>query len=250
MPCGFIVMPMVLAFDVGTSYLKGAVVDINGRVLARAQVPVRPMCTEGADRHECDANTWLSGLALVTAQLRLRELDRMRAVIVSSNGPTLLPVSADGEALDAAMTWLDRRSVREAELISEFTETHVDASFYLPKALWIMRHKPDVYAQTEWFLPCAEFVTYFLTGNAFRVLPTLHFKEYFWNESAIPHVGLDEDKFPSFIEPGESAGTVRHAAEDAGAEDYDEEDRQHFFNRANHRNCRGLVCRSVPAVNC
>jgi xylulokinase len=205
---------MILAYDIGTSYLKGAVIDGEGKIVTRAQVPIRPACVGEPDRHECDANTWLSGIALVNAQLGLRERGRLRGVVISSNGPTLVPVSADGEALDFAMTWMDRRSDREAELISEHSDTHVDASFYLPKALWILRNKPELYQKTRWFLPCAEFATFFITGNAFRVLPTLLFKEYFWNEAAIPHVGLDGDKFPPFIEPGEPTGTVSFQAEE------------------------------------
>ncbi len=205
---------MILAFDIGTSFLKSAVVDVHGRIVSRAQVPVRAACAGEPDRHECDPNTWLSGISLVSAQLGLRGQNKIRAVVVSSNGPTLVPVSAEGEPLDFAMTWMDRRGEREAELIGEFSDSHVDASFYLPKALWIMRHKPELYEKTRWFLPCAEFVTFFLTGNAYRVIPNPMFKEFFWNESAIPHVGLDGERFPPFIEPGESTGKVTTEAED------------------------------------
>ena len=205
---------MILAYDIGTSFLKGAVVDVDGKVCARAQVPVRAACSDGPLQHECDANTWLSGMALVTAQLGLRERERPRGVVISSNGPTLVPVSADGEPLDFAMTWMDRRAVREAELIAEYSESHVDASFYLPKALWIARHKPDLYEKTRWFLPCAEFVSYFITGNAYRMIPNIHFKEFFWNESAVPRVELDAEKFPAFLETGDHAGTVSDKAEE------------------------------------
>ncbi len=205
---------MILAYDIGTSFLKGAVVDADGRVQARAQVPVRTACSDGPLQNECDANTWLSGMALVTAQLGLREKERLRGVVISSNGPTMVPVSAAGDPLDFAMTWMDRRSGQEAELIAEYADSHVDASFYLPKALWIKRNKPDLYAKTRWFLPCAEFVTYFITGNAYRMIPNLHFKEFFWNESAMPRVGLDADKFPAFLETGDLAGTVSDRAEE------------------------------------
>jgi xylulokinase len=205
---------MMLAFDIGTSFLKGALVDIEGRVLARAQVPVRAACAAEPDLHECDANTWLSGIALVTAQLGLRERGRLDGVVISSNGPTLVPVSADGEPLDFAMTWMDRRGTREAEIIAEFAGSYVDSSLFLPKALWILRNKPELYAKTRWFLPCAEFASFFLTGNAFRVISTPTFKELFWNESAIPHVGLDASKFPPFIELGETLGAVTTQAEE------------------------------------
>ena len=153
-------------------------------------------------------------MALVTAQLGLREKGRIRGVVVSANGPTLVAVDAAGEPLDLAMSWMDRRAQDEAEVIAEFTDTPLDASFYLPKALWIMRHKPEIYERTRHFLPCAEYICFFLCGNAFRIIPTPLFKEFFWNEEAIPHVKMDQDKFPPFVEPGELMGTVSLRAEE------------------------------------
>jgi len=205
---------MILAYDIGTTFLKGALVTIGGSVIARAQVPVRMVQGAGPDRYECDPNTWLSGMALVTAQLGLRDKGRIRAVVVSANGPTLVPVGADGEPLDFAMTWMDRRADEEADLVAEFSDTPLDASFYLPKALWIMRHKPDIYERTRHFLPCAEYVSFFLTGNPVRIVPTPLFRDFFWNEGAIPHVRMDQEKFPPFADVGDLLGTVRAEAEE------------------------------------
>jgi len=205
---------MILAYDIGTTFLKAAVVTIGGKVLASAQVPVRMVDTLDPDRRECDANTWLSGIALVTAQLGLREKGRIRGVVVSANGPTLVPVDAEGDPLDFAMTWMDRRADEEADLIAEFSDTPLDASFYLPKAFWIMRHKPEIYERTRWFLPCAEYISFFLTGNAVRIVPTQMFRDFFWNEGAIPHLRMDPEKFPPFVDVGDLVGTVGLEAEE------------------------------------
>lgn len=208
---------MILAYDIGTTFLKAALVSIGGTVLARSQVPIRMVDTGNPTRHEIDVNTWLSGMGLATAQLGLRDKGRIRGVVVSANGPTLVPVDADGVPLDFAMTWMDRRAREESDIIAEFTDTPLDPSFYLPKAFWIMRHKPDIYERTRHFLPCAEYVSYFLTGNAVRIVPTNLFKDFFWNEAAVPHLRMDPDKLPPFVEVGELIGTVRtDAAETLG----------------------------------
>jgi xylulokinase len=208
---------MILAYDIGTTFLKAAVVSIGGTMLARAQVPVRMAEASAPERRECDANTWLSGMALATAQLGLRDRGRIRGVVISANGPTLVPVGADGEPLDFAMTWMDRRAREEADLISEFSDTPLDASFYLPKAFWIMRHKPEIYERTRAFLPCAEYVSFVLTGNAVRIVPSLMFRDFFWNESAVAPLRFSADKLPPFVEVGDVIGTVRaEAAETMG----------------------------------
>lgn len=205
---------MIVAYDIGTSNLKGAVVTSGGKVVSSAQVPVRMKEGSNPEWREYDPDAWLAGMALVTSQLRLREKDHIRGVVVSANGPTLVAVDAAGEPLDMAMSWMDRRADDEAELVAEFSDTPLDASFYLPKALWIMRHRPDIYEKTRHFLPCAEYICFFLCGNAVRILPTSLFKEFFWNEDAIPSLKMDQEKFPPFSEPGEIIGTVSPRAEE------------------------------------
>ena len=205
---------MILAYDIGTTFLKAALVSIDGKMISRAQVPVRMVETTESGRYECDPNTWLTGMAVATAQLGVREHGRIRAVVVSANGPTLVAVDAAGNPLDFAMSWMDRRAGEEADLISEHTDAPLDASFYLPKALWIMRHKPEIYARTRYFLPCAEYMSFFLTGNAVRIIPTHLFKEFFWNEGAVARIRLDPDKLPPFVDVGEHVGSVRAEAEE------------------------------------
>ncbi len=205
----------MLAYDIGTSYLKGAVVTSSGKVVSRAQVPVRLREARDPAYRVSDPDDWLAGLAIVTAELGLREKGRIRGVVVSANGPTLLAVDAAGEPLDFAMTWMDRRAQAEADLIAEFSDTPLDASFYLPKALWIMRHKPDMYEKTRYFLACAEYICFFLCGNASRIIPTALFKEFFWNDEAITRVHLDAEKFPPYLEPGEIVGDVSERAQEA-----------------------------------
>jgi len=205
---------MILAYDIGTTFLKGAVVTENGKILARAQVPIRMVESADRERYEWDADAWLSGMALVTAQLGLREKGRLRGVVVSANGPTLVPVNEDCEPLALAMSWMDRRGREEAELIAEFSDSPVDPSFYLPKAFWVMRHEPELYEKTRYFLPCAEFIDFFLTGNPVRILPTALFREFFWNEGAVPRVRFDPEKLPPFVETGDLMGTVSERAAD------------------------------------
>lgn len=204
--------PLILVFDIGTTYVKGGIVDTDGRVLAKARAPVR--CTEsaGGEGHESDPNSWISGIGLVSAQLSLRDRRGISGVVVSSNGPTLVPVGADGEPLDFAMTWMDRRPAEEARMVSEASGTPVDASFFLPKALWIARHKADVYRRARWLLPCAEYVTFRLTGEAFRVAANKPYREIFWQESAAAKAGVDAGKLPPFAETGDPVGVVGEAA--------------------------------------
>ncbi len=203
---------MILSVDVGTSVLKAGLIGLDGRPAGRAEVPVSLAAGEDPLRYEADANNWISALALAVAQLELpRDL---RAVVVSGNGPTLVPADADARPLDFAMTWMDRRGGEEAALIAGITGEYVDPTFYLPKALWIYRHNRRVYERTRHFMACPEFVDFYLTGNAFAVLPSEQFSRYIWTAELVERLGMDPAKFPPFIAPGQPVGSVRGQAEE------------------------------------
>ena len=209
---------MILTFDIGTSLLKGGVFDASGTLRSRAEVPVHLSDRGDPLMHEADANNWISALSLVAAQLELPKApssDRnIEAVVVSGNGPTLVPVDSKGKALDFAMTWMDRRGVEEARMIAEITGRYVDPTFYLPKALWIYRNKPEVYKRTRHFCSCPDFVDLYLTGKACTVLPSEQFAPYIWRPETIERLGMDPAKFPPFIRPGEQVGEIRQQAQE------------------------------------
>ncbi len=204
---------MVLAVDIGTTALKAGLFDESGGLAARAEVPVHLADRQELLRHEADANNWIGALALAVAQLEAGR-SALQAVVVSGNGPTLVPVGSDGRPLDFAMTWLDRRGVEEARLAAEATGRYVDPSFYLPKALWLFRHKPRIYRDALYFLACPEFVDFYLTGRACTVLPSEPFQPFMWTAPAIEKLGMDPGKFPPFVKPGEHIGRVRPEAEE------------------------------------
>ncbi len=208
---------MILTFDIGTSVLKGGLVDFEGVLQSRAEVPVHLNEREDPMVHEADANNWISALALVAAQLQIPKAGSGReiaALVISGNGPTLVPVGSKGEPLDFAMTWMDRRGVAEARSIAEVTGRYVDPTFYLPKALWIYKNKPEVYRRTRHFCTCPEFIDLYLTGKAYTVLPSEQFTPYIWTVETIEKLGMDPSKFPPFIRPGELVGEVRLEAEE------------------------------------
>ena len=210
---------MILVYDIGTTSVKGAVFNINGEMLARAVSPVRLKTGSNPLINECDPNGWITAIGIINTQLEIKKLqsenrEKIRAIVVSGNGPTLVPVNKRGDPLNYALTWLDRRAVVESESISKITGDYVDPSFFLPKAYWFYKNKKALYNKTEHFLPCPDFINYFFTGNAFAALPGDAFKKYMWDPKDVEILGMDARKFPEFIRPGENIGKVRREAEE------------------------------------
>jgi xylulokinase len=203
---------MVLVFDIGTSAVKGGLVNEAGRLVAGAGCPVDPLATSDPRFHEVDPLQWLEGVRQVASRLLARHPGQVLCAVVSGNGPTLVPADAGGQPTCPAINWLDRRAIEESRLIGEATGSYVDPSFFLPKAYWIHRRRPEIYAATRWFFSCPEYIDFMLTGNAHTVLPSAPFSRYIWTEEAIGRLGMDRDKFPPFVPPGAAVGRVARAA--------------------------------------
>jgi xylulokinase len=206
---------MILAFDVGTTLLKGGLFQPSGVPVARAEVPLALLSHPDPLWHESDAREWVRALGAAARELLAGAPGRIDAVVVSGNGPTLVPVDAEGEPLAPALTWMDRRGVEEARIISEKLGAPIDPTFSLPKALWLFRNKPRLYEQTAFFFGCPEYIAYVLTGVPASFLPTPQYTRYYWDQPLVSSLGMDPARFPPFILSGKILGRVSGAG--AGA---------------------------------
>ncbi|MCL2043723.1 MAG: FGGY-family carbohydrate kinase [Treponema sp.] len=207
---------VLLTIDIGTSVYKTALWDFEGNRKAFASVPL-PISLSHGLCHEADSSLWLRAFADCCQNLGAAfPLAAVEAVVISGNGPSLTPVlgppevNAKGLHLPAAPArlWLDRRAADAAQQVSAFVGGFVDASFFLPKALDIKTNEPQLYEKTQYFLGCPEFLAFALTGEARIVFPSDGFDRWFWNDSVLAHFGLDKEKFPRFIRPGETFGAL------------------------------------------
>ena len=210
---------MLLTVDIGTSFFKSAVWDYNGSRKAFASVPLSITLNDGL-RYETDSSQWLAAFGrccqILSSSVPLKSAE---AIIISGNGPSLAPVldiSQKSTEKDKyfivhaapVRLWLDRRAEEAAKQVSEITGSHIDAGFFLPKILDIQKNEPELYEQTKFFLGCPEFLAYALTKEARTVFPSKGFERWFWNDSLLEKLDLDMEKFPTFIRPSETFGTL------------------------------------------
>jgi xylulokinase len=190
-------LPLILAIDVGTSTVKAALIDGEGRI--------RSIGTERVLDHPRSVSVWDGDRrhgAITRVLAEVGPLTAVDVVVVSGHGPTLVPVAADGSALEPVLVWNDGRARRIAG----------QQSFFLPKAAWLMQEEPAVYERTRYLLSLPEYVDYLLTGEVVTITPTDEFIPYIWNEESIAAYGLDPGRFPPFVHTGERIGSVGASA--------------------------------------
>ncbi|MDR1931847.1 MAG: FGGY-family carbohydrate kinase [Spirochaetales bacterium] len=198
--------PVFLCADIGTSSLKGALFRLSGECLCRARAEFS--ASAGRLFQDWNAGEWLSAFGRLVRELTAAA-DRAErggvsvgGIVISGNGPTLVPLGAGGEPVHPVLLWIDGR----AEHLSG------EKSLFLPKAAWLMRERPAVYEKTVLFLGCPEYLVCCLTGEKHAFSPSPEFSEYIWTERSCAACGLDPRKFPPAISTGAEAGRVSPSA--------------------------------------
>lgn len=205
---------MILAVDIGTTAVKcalfasgaggaGAGGAAAGSCLAVERAPV------AADRvrEETDAHVWADAVQTAVARLP-QAAAAVTSCVVTGNGPTLIPCDRAGRPVGPALTWLHAHARQEAREVAERTGITVDASFPLPKALWLARRRPATFERAAWLLSCAEWVVFLLTGCAHTAIGARGVDRFYWSGKALAALGLDPDRFPPFAVAGQEIGRV------------------------------------------
>lgn len=189
--------PRVLGIDIGTSSIKAGCVTPDGKLVSSSGERISGYPSQ---LHDWDAGSWTRTLARLMA--RLPERESITAVVVSGNGPTLVAVDKKGEALQPSILWLDSREERLPNT----------TSYFLPKAAWLYKNHPDIRKRAKRFLSCPEYLSFYLTGDAYTMTPGKEFSTYIWTTEEIKAYGFSASLFPSFVQPGAPVGRVHEKA--------------------------------------
>ena len=100
--------------------------------------------------------------------------EEILGVGISAQMFNLLPVDEEIKPLTQMLSWLDVRSVKQADAVlrgdtPEFLFKHTGniptAKDIIPKILWVKEERPDIWKRTYKLLDCKEYIIYRLTGR-------------------------------------------------------------------------------------
>lgn len=171
-------MTVVLAIDLGTGGPKVAVVDASGRSLAWSARPVTTtmLPPDGAeqDPHEM----WAAIVEATRATLAMwgGAPGDIRAVAVTSQYMSTVPVAADGTPVGPCIMWMDGRGGADnLSLLNDRTfPLWIDRHGLIPlpsgtdglgHIATLRRHHPDAFARAEFFVEPMDYVNARLTGR-------------------------------------------------------------------------------------
>ena len=188
----------ILSVDIGSSSLKAALIDFSGKLRAWSRAAYSRSTYSG----DVDAISWEKAFIQTTNNLR-DKLDNcpVEGICISGNGPTLVPVTAEGDALPP-LFWYGGKTEARAEAKDKAK------SFFLPHAAWFKKNAPEKYAETKLFISSHEWLAHRLGAEALTVLPQPSYETFYWDDEQLRFFGLDRDKFPPFVKTGAIMGKV------------------------------------------
>jgi D-xylulose kinase len=225
--------PLFLGIDAGTTSMKAAVFDLAGncRAVERQEYELLTPCPDWV---ELDPQVYWDACCHVIHSV-LAQIDGSRATVkalsISSQAETLIPVDDQGRPTRRAVVWLDNRAVAEARdikrqfdpdtLYSITGQPDVTPTWPACKILWIQRHEPHVFERTARFLLVEDYLLYCLTGEYVTETALqssslyLDIQQKCWFEPMLTMIGIDHGQLPRLVEPGQLIGTVSKAGAEA-----------------------------------
>lgn len=224
-------MKYLLGVDLGTTNIKGTLFNDMGGAISSASRNYETYHNAKNYAEQNPNDWWDSAVSLfkeITENVDDLIRENIKGICISSQTPTLLPISKEGKPLRNAIIWMDRRADEELEeilnIIGEdkyisITGMLPDVSFLPPKLLWYKKNEPENYEKTKCFLQANSYINYKLTGNLSADMDQaslsqcLDSRTSYWSEEIGEVIEIDFNKyFPKLMKNNEIIGYVTEEA--------------------------------------
>ena len=211
---------MYLGLDLGTSGLKGVLIDEDQRVLAEAAAPLSVQRPHDGWSEQSPSD-WIAAAETVLDALSGHGLESVRGIGLSGqmHGATLL--DAADNVLRPAILWNDTRSHDEAAELDgdpqfrRITGNIVFPGFTAPKLMWVQRHDPALWAKVAKVLLPKDFLRLWLTGEHVSDMSDAAGTSWLdtgardWSDDLLAATGLSRSHMPLLVEGSAVSGRLR-----------------------------------------
>ena len=166
-------MGLYIGLDLGTSSLKGLLVDREGHILREAaeSYAVRYPQPGWSEQNPAD---WECAMGRVLHTLADDYAEEVRGIAVGGQMHGLVALDAEGRVIRPCILWNDGRTEKQTAWLNEtigrarlsaLTGNIAFAGFTLPKLLWLRENEPENYARIARVMLPKDYLVYQLTGK-------------------------------------------------------------------------------------
>lgn len=213
---------MFIGLDLGTSGLKGILIDADQNVLAEATAPLTVQRPHDGWSEQSPAD-WIAAAEAVLDKLSAHGLGSVRGIGLSGHmhGATLL--DAADEVIRPCILWNDTRSADQAaELDNDpkfrrITGNIVFPGFTAPKLLWVRKHEPRNWDRVATVLLPKDYLRLWLSGEHAAEMSDAAGTSWLdtgardWSDDLLAATGLSRENMPRLVEGSAVSGSLRAA---------------------------------------
>ncbi|MBS0563589.1 MAG: xylulokinase [Proteobacteria bacterium] len=211
---------MYLGLDLGTSGLKGMVMDAAQGIVAEASAPLAVARPRDGWSEQLPAE-WIAACEAVFAALPRAALGAVRGIGLSGqmHGATLL--DAADNVLRPSILWNDTRAHAEAARLDgdprfrALTGNIVFPGFTAPKLAWVEAHEPETFRRVAKVLLPKDYLRLWLTGEHVSDMSDAAGTSWLdcarrdWSDDLLAATRLARDHMPRLVEGPEVSGGLR-----------------------------------------
>ena len=218
---------MYLGLDIGTSSVKGVLIDARQRIIATASAPLsvsRPY----SGWSEQNPEHWWKACNIVVKTLGKAKPKAIAAVegiglSGQQHGATLL--GKDGKVLRPCILWNDARSFAECQEIMAREPKAVPlagniplAGYTAPKLVWVKKHEPKIFEKVAKVLLPKDYIRYRMTGDYASDMSDssgtfwLDIAKRKWSDLLLAATDMRRDQMPDLFEGTDATGRLTPAA--------------------------------------
>ncbi|ECA1898424.1 TPA: FGGY-family carbohydrate kinase [Salmonella enterica subsp. enterica serovar Eastbourne] len=206
---------VVIGVDVGSGSVRAGIFNLEGGLLTRAVQNINVFRRSGSRVEQSSTEIWLAICHCIKQSL---EETRTRPenvvglgfdatcslVVVGENGRPLA-TSADGNADQNIIVWMDHRATAQAERINatrhpvlKYVGGKISPEMETPKILWLKENRREIYDNVWQFFDLADYLTWRATGDLTRSMCTVTCKwtwlahENRWDPDYFRTIGLED----------------------------------------------------------
>ncbi|MCE4606813.1 MAG: FGGY-family carbohydrate kinase [Desulfurococcales archaeon] len=233
-------MPYVLVYDIGTTAVKSALVDLETlKVTRSASTPV-PMKYPSFREAVMNPGELWRAVVETSREIAGAEVLRPEAVTIISQMAGVLPVDSEMRPLTDIMTWLDERAAGYPKSLfsgvlkmSGYNLFHIlrflritggapskTGKDPISKILWLKHEAPEIWSKAKKILDVKGYLLYRMTGSIVTTTDEANLSwlmdtrkgKHGWSTSILSRYGIPRELLPEIVEPTKVVGTLQSEA--------------------------------------
>ena len=216
----------ILVFDVGTSSMRGVLMNEQADILCQFQEKYHP------DFHLSiyvtqNPEIWRSVLYDIAKNIQIwceEHGHKVEMISLTAQRTSMIPVDRDGNALCDAVMWQDKRNIKTCMRLAGYdgdiirrSGTMVNPVFAGSKMAWLHENEPEIYDRSYKLFVVADYLFYHMTGQmktdrtyASR-FHLMNLRTGQWDKQLLDIFDVEESKLCELIDPGELHGYTNEA---------------------------------------